>query len=785
MKKIIIFLFLISPYLLYAQGTQTIRGKVIDKQSKFPIEGVNVVLLSTDPVKATVSDAQGEFKFTEVPAGRHDLKITLLGYLEGNVSNLLLTSGKEVVLNIELEEEIMELEEVQIEGKDKTKTNNEMSAVSNRTFSIEETKRYAGSLNDPARMARNFAGVSGTNDSRNDIIIRGNSPLGVLWRLEGLDIPSPNHFGTFGTTGGPISMLNNNVLSNSDFMTGAWPSPYGNALAGVFDLQMRKGNNEKREYMGQFGFNGLEIGLEGPFSKKHGSSYLANYRYSTLGIFKALGISFGTSALPRYQDLNFKLHFPTEKAGTFTVFGLGGLSQVQVQGQETDTTDLYSEPGDNTFVKTNTGILGISNTFFLNNTTYSKIGLAVAGTITYVTNDSIPKSITGQYTDTPIPDYRNEFSLVKYSLNYTLNKKFNAKNNLTSGFIVDLFDFHLVDSMLYAGRFITLRNFTGNSLLGQAYTNWQHRFNEKITLNSGIHFQYFAFNKSTALEPRIGFKYQFKTNQSLSFGYGLHSQLQAFQAYFREDQLPDGSYVRSNKDLDFTRSHQLVLGYDNSFSKNLRLKIETYYQYIFNVPIERTPSSFSMLNSGADFVIVTADSMVNKGTGINYGVEFTLEKFYSQQYYFLLTASLFDSKYKGSDGVERNTAFNGQYTFNALAGKEFKIKEKSTISVDVKITWAGGRRHTPIDVAKSQAARQEVKIENLAYSEQLPDYFRPDVKITYRLDGKKISQEWALDVQNVVNRKNAFIQKYNIDQEKVVVVPQIGIFPVVQYRITF
>lgn len=785
MKKLIPFLFLISPYLLLAQGTQTIRGKVIDKQSKFPIEGANVVLLSSEPVKATLTGAQGEFKFTEVPAGRHDLKITLLGYHEGSISNLLLTSGKEVFLNIELEEEIMELEEVQIEGKDKTQTNSEMSSVSNRTFSIEETKRYAGSLNDPARMARNFAGVSGTNDSRNDIIIRGNSPLGVLWRLEGLDIPSPNHFGTFGTTGGPISMLNNNVLSNSDFMTGAWPSPYGNALAGVFDLQMRKGNNEKREYMGQFGFNGLEFGLEGPFSKKHGASYLANYRYSTLGIFKALGINFGTSALPQYQDLNFKLNFPTEKAGTFTVFGLGGLSHVQVQGQETDTTDLYSEPGDNTFVKTNTGIIGISNTLFLNNTTYSKIGLAVAGTITYVTNDSIPKSLTGQYTDTPIPDYRNEFSLVKYSLNYTLNKKFNAKNNLTSGFIIDLYDFHLVDSILYAGKFVTLRNFTGSSMLGQAYTNWQHRFNEKFTLNTGLHFQYFAFNKSTSIEPRIGFKYQFRANQTISLGYGLHSQLQAFQAYFREDQLLDGSYVRSNKDLDFTRSHQIILGYDNSFSKNLRLKVESYYQYIFNAPVERTPSSFSMLNSGADFVIVTADSMVNKGTGTNYGLEITLEKFYSHQYYFLFTTSLYDSKYKGSDGIERNTAFNGHYTFNVLAGKEFKIKEKSTISLDIKITWAGGRRYTPIDLEKSIAANQEVKIESLAYSEQLPDYFRPDVKLTYRLDGKKVSHEWVLDVQNVINRKNAFIQKYNIDKKQIVVVPQIGLFPVVQYRITF
>jgi hypothetical protein len=786
MKNLVLLFLFFIPIFCEAQITQSIRGKIIDKQSKFPVEGASIVILTTTPIKGTMTNSRGEFNLTEIPIGRHNVKISLFGYEDQVLSNVLLTSGKEVFLTIELEEQIIEMEEVTIEaGKDKGKTNNDMSVVSNRSFSMEETNRYAGSRNDPARMAMNFAGVTGTNDARNDIIIRGNSPLGVLWRLEGIDIPSPNHFGTFGTTGGPVSMLNNNVLSNSDFMTGAWPAPYGNALAGVFDLQMRKGNNQKREYMAQFGFNGLEIGAEGPISKKNGSSYLANYRYSTLEIFKALGIGFGTSALPQYQDLNFKINIPTEKAGTFTVFGLGGLSHVEVRGNDTDSTDLYSEPGDNTFFKSNSGVIGISNTMFLNNTTFSRIGLAVSGTIMYITNDSIPKNSQGHYIGTPIPDYRNEFSQVKYSLNYTLNKKFNAKNNLTSGAILDYYDFYLIDSLLQNGSFITLRNFTGNSALAQAYSNWQHRFNEKITLNSGLHLQYFAYNKTAALEPRLGIKYQFKKNQSVSLGYGLHSQIQAFQAYFREDKIPTGEYIKTNKDLGFTRSHQAVLAYDNSLGRDLRLKVETYFQYVFNAAVERKPSSFSMLNSGADFIVFTSDSMVNKGTGKNYGIEFTFEKFYSKNYYFLITTSLYNSTYKGSDGVERSTAFNGNYTFNALAGKEIKIKQKNAFTIDFKTTWAGGRRYTPIDLEKSKSTKVETRIDSLAYSEQLPDYLRVDVKIGYRINGKKISQEFALDVQNIFNRKNAFIQKYNTDKEQIIIVPQVGLFPIFQYRITF
>lgn len=786
MKNLFLPFFLFLSFFCEAQITQSVRGKIIDKQSKFPLEGASVVVLTTEPIKGTMTDSRGEFKLSEISIGRHTIKISLLGYEDQILSNVLLTSGKEVFLSVELEEQIIEMEEVTIEaGKDKGKTNNDMSVVSNRSFSMEETNRYAGSRNDPARMAMNFAGVTGTSDARNDIIIRGNSPLGVLWRLEGIDIPSPNHFGTFGTTGGPVSMLNNNVLSNSDFMTGAWPAPYGNALAGVFDLQMRKGNNQKREYMAQFGFNGLEIGAEGPISKKNGSSYLANYRYSTLEIFRALGIGFGTSALPQYQDLNFKLNIPTEKAGTFTVFGLGGLSHVEVRGNDTDSTDLFSEPGDNTFFKSNSGVIGISNTMFLNNTTFSRIGLAVSGTIMYITNDSIPKNSLGQFNGTPIPDYRNEFSQVKYSFNYTLNKKFNAKNNLTSGLIVDYYDFYLIDSLLYNGSFITLRNFTGNSALGQAYSNWQHRFNEKLTLNSGLHLQYFAYNKTTALEPRLGIKYQFKKNQSIGLGYGLHSQIQAFQAYFREDKIPTGEYIKTNKDLGFTKSHQVVLGYDNSLRKDLRLKVETYFQYVYNAAVERKPSSFSMLNSGADFIVFTSDSMVNKGTGKNYGIELTFEKFYSKNYYFLVTTSLYNSTYKGSDGVERSTAFNGNYTFNALAGKEIKVKQKNAFTIDFKTTWAGGRRYTPIDLEKSKSTKVETRVDSLAYSRQLPDYFRVDLKVGYRINGKKISQEFSLDVQNIFNRKNAFIQKYNTDKEKIIIVPQVGLFPIFQYRITF
>ena len=295
-----------------AQSTQTLRGRIVDEVDNTPLIGVNIIVVSTtDAQLGSTTDVEGNYRIENVPVGRQTLKVTYVGYEEQTVSNIVVTAGKEVVLNFGLRESVSQLNELVIVAdtkEDKTATNNDLAVVSARSFNVDDTKRYAGALGDPSRMAANFAGVVGGNDSRNDIVVRGNSPTGMLWQLEGLNIPNPNHFGALVSTGGPVSILNNNNLDKSDFMTSAFPAQYGNATAGVFDLKLRDGNNQKREFMGQVGFNGFEFGAEGPFSKTSKASYILNYRYSTLAIFQALGIEFGTgSNTPLYQDLNFKV----------------------------------------------------------------------------------------------------------------------------------------------------------------------------------------------------------------------------------------------------------------------------------------------------------------------------------------------------------------------------------------------------------------------------------------------------------------------------------------------
>lgn len=766
-----------------AQNSQTIRGMILDAQSKSPLPGVTVVLADHEPLLGTTTDFDGFFELKGVPVGRVTLQVTFIGYEPVTIPNIEVNSAKEKVLEILMNEQITKMDEVVITaGPGKDKPQNEMVTVSGRTLSMVEAVKYSGTRSDPSRMAQNFAGVSGASDDRNDIVIRGNSPTGVLWRLEGIDIPSPNHFGTLGTTGGPVTILNTNNLKNSDFLTGAWPAEYGNASSGVFDLELRNGNYEKYEFMGQVGFNGFELGAEGPFSKNSRASYIINYRYSTLGLLSALGVNFGTgAAVPQYQDLTFKINIPTKRAGKFELFGVGGLSYIEFLDSESEEQDFYSGNNEDSYAGSNMGVAGLAHTYFFNQSTYGKLTLAVSGWKTSFERDSLSTENGEKIRADEI--YNNQ---IKYTATYKLNKKFNAKNNISAGAMFDMYQLDLEQKTLFPDNtFGKVANFNGFAPLLQTYIQWQHRFSDVVTLNTGLHHQHFFYNNTWIVEPRANLRYQFRPQHSISFGVGLHSQTQPVTIYFVEARLPDGSFVKSNKNLDLLRSTQFVVGYDYNINKNLRLKAEAYVQYLTNAAVTMYPGSFSLLNTGADFGIPDEDFLVNAGRGYNYGLELTLERFFNNGYYFLTTASLFNSKYQGSDDVWRNTAFNTNYVFNVLGGKEFRIKDKHILSIDTKVAVAGGQRYTPIDMETSRNVGYEVKFDDQAFSQQYKPYFRWDLKLGYTFEGKRVTSKFYVDLQNLTFQENIFSRSYNAQTDEIETIYQIGFFPDVQYRILF
>ena len=529
MKSIFIklsLIFLLAPGLIIAQKTQVIRGTVTDEVMDIPLPGATVIVQGSDPVIGTVTDENGKFKLENLPFGRYNLKVSYVGYQDSYASNLELFSGKEVVVNISLKENVVQMEEVTVTANiDKTRPLNDIAFISARTFTPEETERYAGTFGDPSRMAQNYAGVMSAGDGRNDIIIRGNSPMGLLWRMDGIHIPNPNHFGASGTTGGPVTMLNSNLLSNSDFLTGAFPAEYGNALSGVFDLNMRSGNNEKYEFVGQIGFNGFELGAEGPFSKKHNASFLLNYRNSTLAILDAIGLmSISGSSVPYYQDVTFKIDIPTEKAGRWVLFGLGGKSFIKIYDSEKEEGEFsYGLTGTDTDFGSDMGVTGLSNLYYFSKKTKLKTGIYASGTQAVTAVDSLvgENQIKQQY-------YRSSNAEINFGLTSKLTHKFNAKNTLVAGLILDMYKVSFIDSTYRSETDDYFKNTDTKGDLGlyQLYTQWKHNFTDNFSVNAGLHFQYFGLNGSNVTEPRAGLEWNPAPGKTISFGYGLLSQTQ-------------------------------------------------------------------------------------------------------------------------------------------------------------------------------------------------------------------------------------------------------------------
>ncbi len=789
-------LFFLTGQLLQAQ-TQTLRGVVRDQQSEIPLIGATIQVLNLESVIGSISDENGAFVLKNVPVGRQTLRISYLGYEMQTIPNVLVTAGKEVQLNIKLEESFTKMDEVVITGKlNKDNPTNELATISARQFNTEEVQRYSGGRSDVSRLVANFAGVATSNDSRNDIVIRGNSPTGVLWRMEGIPMPNPNHFSTLGTTGGPVSALNPNLIANSDFLTGAFPAEYGNALAGVFDINLRTGNKDRYEFTAQLGaFSGMEVMAEGPLGKKKKGSFVVAYRHSFVELASAVGLNVGTAATPKYKDLTFNVDFGNTKTGKWSVFGIAANSSIDFLAAELDTTDLFANPNENAYNVSGFGVFGVKNNLLLNDHAYIRTVISASYTSnTYNSEDISRTDDTGSLL--PTNDVRD--AQTTYRLSSFYNNKITNRLTVRTGFLLQQ---QQLDTRVDTregqadldgdGRadWVTQRDFDGGFNLAEAYAQAQYRLTEKVTLNAGVHGQYFNTTEDVAVEPRTAVNWQFSPKQKISLGYGLHHQTQPLPVFLFRERQPDGSTLNKNGDLEFTRNQHLVLGYDFKPGTSWRIKAEAYYQWLSNVPVEATSTSFSILNAGADFVFPDKGNLVNNGSGSNKGVELTVEKFFSRGWYSLVTVSLFDSRYKGSDGIERETAFNGKYVFNALAGKEFQLGTtgRRFLTVDTKLTTAGGRPYTPVNLEASRLAGREMLYEDRAYSLRLDDYFRWDVKIGMRLNSskRKLSQTFFLDFQNVTNHANIFALRYNEVKGNIGRIDQIGLFPDVLYRIEF
>ena len=797
MKHFFTLLFLVGSLFSFSQN-QTVRGHLVDADTYSSIQDALIEIIEIGPknsnnkysCKEILQD--GSFTIPNVKIGEYQLVVNATNYEVYYISSFLVNSAKESVFIIELipkpnfgtTASTITIRANEMEVK------NEYASVSARGFSPKETEQYAGSRGDPARMASNFAGVQGADDSRNDIVIRGNSPAGVRWRLEGIDIPNPNHFSIPGTAGGPVSIINNKTLANSDFYSGAFPAEFGNGIAGVFDLRMKNGNSNKREYSFQFGFLGTEIFSEGPINKK--TSYLLSYRYSTLQLFNYLGISIGTSAVPAYQDGAFRINHIFNSKKKIALWGLGGLSSVDImisQQRDTSEQNLYGDNDRDQHFKTRTLVVGSTYEQTINDKNYIKASIAFSQSNQLSAHNLVYRHVDqGEFVLDSLANYmRYNFNENRTHASFTWNHKPSDKLLMRLGFQseINFIDYRdsILNTDLTSAQYYQWNkrwNKQTHYALVQPFAQIKYYFTPKLQASFGVHTNYYSLsNCKSYFEPRLSVKYKTKPGD-FSFGLGVHSQQQSPYLLFYA---PQGTAYNSG--LAFTKSYQSVIGFSTKVSL-WNILFEAYYQYLTQVPVTQIASSFSGVNSGAGFSRLFPQPLQNTGFAQNKGIELTLQRQYDKGLLALFTASVFDSKYLASDQQWRNTDFNGKFAMNALVSKAWKLGVRKTFTLGTKVTWVGGRWYGPVDSLQTVQQRDIVFSDMGRNTMQFPNYFRWDIKTNYRYNTSKLTHEFGVDIVNVLNTKNILKLSYTpsaanfIRQEY-----QLGLLPLFYYKIDF
>lgn len=771
------FSFYVQAQKSSSELTQIVRGIVIDGASGHPIPYATV-MLADNPGIGTVTDDKGYFSLDKVSIGRHSVKALFMGYEPNVIREILVTSSKEVYLEIPLKESIKELDEVVVKARaNKGEAINKMALSGARMLSVEEAGRYAGGMDDPARLVSSFAGIS-SGVSNNGISIHGNAPHLLQWRMEDVEIPNPNHYADIATLGGGIfSSLSSHVLGNSDFFMGAFPAEYGNAVSGVFDMRLRNGNNQKVENTFQVGILGIDIASEGPLSKKHNSSYIVNYRYSATGLLENLGADFG--GVFDYQDLNFKLNFPTRKAGTFSIWGTSLIDKYGSDFKDNPGEWEYLDDREKSKTSQNMAAGGLSHRYFFNENSYLKSTLAT----TYFQSKASLDVFDTEKNSTPFIDMDRSNTNLVFTTSY--NNKFSAGFTHKSGFT---FTQMFYDMKMNLAPFVDkpmnlISNGKGNTSLVSAYTSNSIGLNDRITLNVGLNAQVLTLNSNWTLEPRVGLKWRTSSKVSFAVAYGLNSRMEKMDVYFTK--IPETGDKLVNKNFDFTKANHFMFTFDYRISDDMLLKIEPYYQTLFDVPV-RANDSYSVLNRDNFYV---EDALVNEGKGKNMGVDVTLEKYLSKGYYYMFTGSLFNSRYCGGDGVWHDTKFNRNYIINLLGGKEWMMgKNKQNIfSINAKITYQGGDRYSPIDeeATMNHPDKTVQYDETRAYSKQYSPMFLLSFSASYKINKKKLSHEFALKMINATGYKEKYGHSYNFKTGEIKPNENAISLPNIYYKIEF
>lgn len=762
---------------------QTIRGVVKDAENKTIIPGAKVLvsdIQSDSAIVSVITDQKGEFLIESIAVGRYRVLVSALSYEAVIMEDVLLSSAKEMVLDVELIPGTKSLEAIEVFGTNmRGEPLNRMAITSAITITPEQTSKYAASWDDPLRVALAYPGVSQQSSGFNDFSVRGNSPLGVLYRLEGIPIHNPNHFASIGSSGGFVTQFSSSVLGNSDFYSGVFPADFGNATTAAFDFRFRNGNNKEREHAFKASFFGLDFATEGPLSKNSDASYLVNYRYSTLGLLAQM-INIG-GLLPVYQDISFNLNLPTKKWGTFKVFGIGGVSSFLL-GADKDSANWTEE--SNRFERvfgSNSATVGVSHIIKSSEKGYWHSGIAASGGRYFDETDYIADDLSYDQRE------KGEYMDQRLTATVDYNHKFNRRHSNKTGAIFTHVN-HDYMNMVYditIPGLDTLSQTNGSAQYFQLYTQSKFFLSDRLILNVGLHYLHFLLNDNVGIDPRMGLTYELNPRAKFTLGYGHQSRLEDLTFYFIEQDNAEGQPTYVNQDAQLSKSHQAALNYSQMLTKSLRLTAEVYFQYLYNVPADPN-GTYSVQNL---FYRLPVGNLENIGEGKNYGLELALQQFTRKGLYFLVSGTVFNAQYKAGDGIWRNTEFNQQFAFNLLAGKEFVLKEKADrkrlFALNVSYRHAGGVWINPIDLEASQTTGWTQFDMSNPYSDRQGNQVGLDVSMNFQVLRKKVTSKWSLSIKNLYTSRQVIRQEYDIETNSIKEFTDYGVIPVFGYTLYF
>jgi len=778
-----------------AQHVETLRGVVLDHQTKAPLPGATVTIRGTSRFYTTSSDFNGWFEIENVPVGLHDIVVELKDYKNLLLRNVEVVTGKEAFRLIELDQKVRDnKKDIDIRPYKPGIARNATATVSAFSFNRENVQASDNVKEDPAEMASELPAFRQIMAGRNELSIRGNSPTGLVWQIDDIPVVAPNFSHEIGLPGGTYPLLPNALLGKSEIDYGPFPAGPVDALAGKVNLRFRDGNRVDRRYSLEMGSYGAAVSAEGPISRKPSSSYLVYYRNSLPSVLEGSGVEAIPGIFPDRQQVAFKVNIPTRFAGTFSVFGAGGKNKVEMLPGNSDHPENFyvygGLPNTDNYLDETLYTGGFSHKIYLKRGISSiKTTMGISG-YEQTSRMEMHRSANLRQIDTG-----NENNEQKLFFSSRFQHKPSVSNYIVAGISASIRQVNFSDSTLtgnvtqvYPKPYYTLLDANEKGLVQvQADAGWQHKFGNTTAVYVGMNASYFTFNQTASIEPRLSIRHEYNSKTIVSIGYGLKSQLQPMFLYFMKTKAdPTGTVVtEGNRNLSPTRMHQLVGAVDRNFRGNLRLHAEVYFQQLMKVPVEQHISSYSMMNYGAGFRDYSIYPLVNQGTGQNKGLELQLDKYLSHGYYFRLSGAVYDSKYKASDGTSRNTAFNGAYKSDLMLGTRFPFSKNGLLDLNLHATYSGGAPLPGIDDSTSVLAGYTVYDEASRYVNREPAWFRVDAQVSLKWSMRWLSHELAFNLRNLTGEKILLRRFYNPESGAIEEQYQLGFVPTILYRVYF